>query len=204
MVRAVRERIGPLPLFFMGHSLGGHVAIAATGSGFVEEPPTGHILLSTNVWADSLEPNPIRRLRKSLATRGLELLSRPLGYFPSRLLRFGPSDEAGPYVRALARNWHNSRWMSDDFEHDYMADMSNVTQPTLSVIGKGDRQMAHHVGARRWVEYLGTDDLTFWLARKGSFDLDFDPDHMNLVTWTAAKPIWIAIDGWMTRHINRR
>ena len=49
-----------------------------------------------------------------------------------------------------------------------------------------------------WVEYLGTDDLTFWLARKGSFDLDFDPDHMNLVTWTAAKPIWIAIDGWMT------
>ena len=25
--------------------------------------------------------------------------------------------------------------------------MSNVTQPTLSVIGKGDRLMAHHVGA---------------------------------------------------------
>ncbi len=202
LVTAVRARIGALRLVFGGHSLGGHTGLAAAGLKLFDVPPEAFVLLSSNIWRPSLEPNPFRRLRKGALFWFFHQIAKPLGYFPSRTVRMGPCDEAGPYVADLRRTWSEDRWGSRDGRVDYTAGLADLDVPILSVIGEGDRLMAHPVGAKRWFDAVGSARAEFWLAGRGRFGLSFDPNHMTLVTSADAKPLWAEIERWMRKAVS--
>lgn len=199
---AVRAHSRDSPLILVGHSLGGHTAMAAVGTGQFEHPPEAFVLLSANVWRPSMEPDALRRLKKGLSFWMFDRISRARGYFPSKLLRMGPCNESYPYVSDLYRTWTNDRWSSRDDLLDYTDGMRRVRQPTLSVVGAGDRLMAHPVGARNWFDVLESDAADFWLAENGAYGLDFDPDHMTLVTSSRARPLWKSIERWMREALG--
>ena len=170
----------------VGHSLGGHLAVAAAA----DEPPDALVLLATNVWMPSLEPGRRLRTRKALAMRGLLAVTRTFGRFPSRRFRMGPAEEAQPYIEDLARFWREDRWTSEP-GRDWLAAMPSIDVPTLSIVGRGDRLMAAPDAAFAWVRRLPR--VTVDHAAVG----EFSPGHMDLVTDPCSLPIWEQIAGWV-------
>ena len=202
IVSAVRARVGSLPLVLGGHSLGGHASVATGGLNLFETAPDAYLLLSANVWRPSLEPSFFRRLKKSLSFTVFYGITRSFGYFPSRKLRFGSCDEALEYVSDLRRSWVTDHWRSRDGTKDYTLAASRVSAPILSVVGAGDALMAHPVGAERWFNDVGFGTKEFWLAKAGQYGLDFDPDHMTLVTSPRAAPLWLEMERWLSHNLE--
>ena len=87
-----------LPLFWLGHSLGGHVGSAALGKGLLQGFD-GMLLVSTNVWLPSLETSLARRLKKSLTMFVISLFVSLMGRLPVKASGFGTVDEANTYLR---------------------------------------------------------------------------------------------------------
>ncbi len=202
LVGAVREKVGSLPLTLMGHSLGGHTGLAAAGLGLFSQPPDAIVALSANMWQPSHEPQLIRRIAKSLSLFALMSTARVFGAFPARRLGMGPCDEATPYIEDLRRTWTADHWGSRDGSADFTAAMASVDFPVLSVIGRGDKFMAHPVAAKNWFEGISLTRGEFWLARTNAYGLAFDPDHMTLVTSPEAAPLWGAISSWMEKALH--
>jgi predicted alpha/beta hydrolase len=201
LVDGVRDRCEG-PLYVVGHSLGGHAALAAAGVGAHTIAPDGHVLLASNLWMPSLEGSRRRRLAKGLAIAGFRSVTEAFGRFPSRALRVGPVDEAAAYVDDLCRTWEVDRWEGAGGEHDYLASMSYVTGPVLAVVGAGDRLLAHSEGARAFVEHLGPGRAEFWRVGAGDHGLSFTPGHMGIVTDQRCRPLWRAIGGWVGARID--
>lgn len=199
LVDEVRER-SPGPLWLVGHSLGGHVAMAAAGVGASTIAPDGHVLLGANVWMPSLEGGRRRRLQKHIAMGCFGGLSSALGYFPARSMGWGPVDEAATYVADLHRFWSEDCWASADGRHDYLACLSYVQGPVLSVVGARDRLFSHVEGARAFIEHLGPGRAEFWYVAQRSYGLPSAPDHMGLVTDRRVSPLWVAISDFMVLH----
>ncbi|TVQ90050.1 MAG: alpha/beta fold hydrolase [Deltaproteobacteria bacterium] len=202
LVDAVRERSGG-PLWLVGHSLGGHVALATAGVGASTIPPDGHVLLGVNVWMPRLEGSRRRRISKALALQVFSRISTITGRFPARRLRWGPVDEAAAYVEDLHRAWRSDAWLSADGRHDYLSCLTYVQGPVLSVVGARDRLFSHVEGARAFVEQLGPGRAEFWYVRDGDYGLARAPDHMGLVTTSEMQPLWEAIGAWMVEHDPR-
>lgn len=201
---AVRERAAGLPVVVLGHSLSGHVSIAAAGSGAYETPPDAHVLLSANMWAPSMEPSPVRRFGKHFACWWLATMRALFGRFPSQLLRVGPVDEASDYIGDLVRFWREDRWASADGSSDYLRSMSRVEGPVLALIGRADRLLAHPESARLWTERLGPDLVEFRVLGRGDLGLEFDPDHMALAADPRSRPVWQAITSWLAECVAAR
>ncbi|MEE2758170.1 MAG: alpha/beta fold hydrolase [Myxococcota bacterium] len=202
IVHAVRQHVGSMPLVLGGHSLGGHASVATAGLGLFDQAPDAYLLLSANVWRPGLEPSFIRRVKKSASFTVFYGITRAFGYFPSRTLRFGSCNEALDYVSDLRRSWSTDRWRSRNGVDNYTEAASRVSAPILSVIGAGDTLMAHPIGAERWFKDVGFGTKEFWLAEAGQFGLDFDPDHMTLVTSPRAAPLWLEMERWLSQVLE--
>ena len=199
LVAAARERsVGPR--WVVGHSLGAHTSLAAAGIGAHAHPPHGHVLIAGNVWMPRLDGSVRIRARKHLAMRLMRRVGRTVGHFPSRRLRVGPVDEAGPYVADLCRFWFDDAWTSADGGLDYLAGLPSVGGPVLAVTSQRDSLFAHVEGARSFVEALGPGRADFWFVRDGDHGLTHAPGHMTLVTAGSSRPIWQAIADWMLRN----
>jgi len=196
-LNAVLERSKELPVVVLGHSLAGHVSVAAAGAGYYAQQPAAHVLLSANMWGPRLESTLWMRLIKGAACLALHLFARFVGDFPARRLRIGPVDESGLYISDLVRFWREDRWGAADGSVDYLASMSNVEGPVLALIGRGDRLLAHPSGAQRWSESIGAGDAEFRILGRGDLGLSFDPDHMALATDLRSRPIWEEIHRWL-------
>ncbi len=194
LVAAAKAEGGPV--WVVGHSLAGHASIAAASAGLYADPPDGHVLLAANAWVPELEPSFRLRRKKGAAIASFALIRHLFGRFPSRRLKVGPADEAGPYVADIVRTWRTG-WRSRDGRHDYLGGMGGVRGPVLNVVGRGDRLYAHPSGASRWTARIPGAD--FWLVGRGERGLPFDPDHMTLVTDERARPLWGHIADWMER-----
>lgn len=197
LVEAVRDR-DPGTLWVVGHSLGAHVSLAAAAAGAHTFAPDGHILLAGNIWMPSLEGSRRRTLRKAVTMRLFRRVAGAFGRWPSRLVRMGPADEAWPYVQDLTRFWFEDTWGSRDGRYDYLTALPEVQGPVLSVCGAGDRLMAHAEGARAFAERLGPGRADFWFVRRGAYGVDWDPDHMGLVTDPRSGPLHTAIADYMS------
>ena len=196
-VAAVRERQEKGPVVVVGHSLCGHASPAADGCGFYPRPPDAHVLLSANMWLPRLEPSWWRRRKKAFTTWLASFLALSFGRFPSRLIRMGPADEPRVYMEDIRRFWREDRWGSQDGQHDYLEGMQRVAGPVLSLVGAGDKLLAHPAGAANWACYLGPEKVDFRVLHRGSYGLEFDPDHMSLVTDLRARPAWDEVLRWM-------
>lgn len=179
------------PVVVIGHSLGGHVAIAAATEG---SPADAYVILAANVWMPRLDADRGRRIARAVTMRLFEAASRS-GRFPARRLRVGPVDECAEYVGDLIRFWRHDAWRSRD-GRDWFAAARDLRTPILAITGAGDRLMAHPVGARAFAQNVPTAEFRVVGRRTG---LLFDPGHMPLVTDERSRPVWHEVARWLRR-----
>jgi len=197
LVADARARHPELPVFMVGHSLAGHCSAAAAGSGSFADPPDGYVFFAVNVWARGFDGSWWRDLRRARDTLVFLLIALVLGRFPSRTLRMGPTSEATPYVRDLARFFFSGGWTSRDGQHDYLANLAHVRGPVLALGGAGDRLMAHPDNLRRWTEAMTGADTDVRILGVGDFGLTRDPGHMELVTDPGSAAVWDEVAQWI-------
>ena len=187
LCRAARERWPNDRVTLVGHSLGGHVSIASVSTSLAH--PDAIVVLATNVWLRSEEPNPILYARKAATTRLCELATRSRGFFPARALRVGSDDEAAPFMTGWTGWWRRDRWTSDDGHIDYLEAISSLRVPVLSIASLGDHYFCTPTGAVRFIKRAPAGQTRFELVRRAD-DGGRPPDHMQLVTTRAAVSAW--------------
>ncbi|HEY1954310.1 MAG TPA: alpha/beta fold hydrolase [Polyangiaceae bacterium] len=146
VIACVRARSdGPVAL--LGHSLGGHVALAAQGCGLVNLDAI--VLVASNVWLRDFEPSGPMWGAKRVVLEGFVRTARRVGKFPARALRMGSDDESLEYVEDLARFAFDGRWVSRDGTRNYLSALTEVRCPIYSIASDGDRINARPVSVER-------------------------------------------------------
>lgn len=192
VVNAVQARSRKLPLIVLGHSLGGHAALAAQGAGLINA--TKIVAVGSNVWIPSLEHS---RLRWAIKRASAELalrVTRRVGYFPSRALRIGSDNEQRDYMEGLFRGTMDGTWRSDDHKIDYLANLSKISVPVLAMLSKGDRITCPPSVGERFIRHT-RGPITIERIRK-SDNGSPPPGHMEMVTTEACRSAWERVVGW--------
>ena len=148
LVARVRDETDEAPLVWLGHSAGGVIGLCWLARSAAPGPVVGIVTLGT--------PGPQRLgvVRLSLATATIAL-SRGLGRFPARLLRLGSEDEAaGILADWMAWNVRGSWVGADGF--DYLAALTRLQTPFLSVAAEGDRFFAPAPACDQLVRMAGS------------------------------------------------
>ena len=200
---AEARRLHPgLPVALLGHSLVGHMSMAAAGSGAYREtpPPDLHVLIAVNTWAWGLDP--ARDLLRARDMALFLLLTKVFGRFPSRLVRMGPASEARTYVSDLGRFLFSGVWGSADARHDYLRNLRHVRGPILSLAGAADALMAHPEAVRTWNAHLTGAEVDFRVLGAGDYGLTKAPGHMEIVTDAGSRGVWEEIARWMTAQAS--
>lgn len=196
IVSAVRDRFdGPVAL--VGHSLGGHVAAAATGLGLFDLDAL--VLLAANVWLPRFERSRRMRLAKGAILEATARTVQRLGYLPVRRLRLGSDDEARAYFVAFRRFWREDAWSSDDGRDDYLRAVSRVRMPVLAVSSEGDRLACAPPSAEAFARTLGSRDLVLHVVRGAAA-----PGHMELATRAGSHPVWERIADFLEDRLSRK
>jgi len=147
LVARVREETDGAPLAWLGHSAGGAAGLCWLARVAAAAPIRGIVTLGT--------PGP-RRLgpvRRTLAAATMAV-SRVLGRFPARSLRFGNEDEAAEVI-AEWMEWNvRGRWLGMD-GFDYFAGLAALSTPYLGVAGGADWIFAPPKACRQVVERVG-------------------------------------------------
>lgn len=187
VVSAARARDEGLPLIVIGHSLGGHVALAAQGTDRMHADAI--VGIAANVWLGALDPSLLRRLAKRVvASASMRAIDR-LGRVPARALRLGSDDASATYMRDLFRAPREGRWTSADGADDYLAALAKVTVPVANVLGARDRLMCHPRAGEAFVRRCAGPHATF-VAEAGHMELVTSPRHhpvvLDAVTWAAS------------------
>jgi pimeloyl-ACP methyl ester carboxylesterase len=147
LVARVREETDGAPLAWIGHSAGGAAGLCWLARVAESAPLAAVVTLGT--------PGP-RRLgpvRWTLAASTIAV-SRALGRFPARALRFGNEDEAAGIIGEWMQWNVRGGWMGTD-GFDYFAGLAGVTTPYLGVAGGADRIFAPPAACRQVVDRVG-------------------------------------------------
>jgi predicted alpha/beta hydrolase len=150
VVECVRARNERGPVALLGHSLGGHVALAAQGCGLVSLDALV-LVAGANLWLRDFEPNAAIWSAKRAIMEGFLVTARRFGRFPARALRIGSDDESLAYVEDLARFTIDGRWCSRDGRRNYLSALTEITIPIFSIASDGDRINARPVCVERMV-----------------------------------------------------
>jgi predicted alpha/beta hydrolase len=193
VVACARARAKRVPVVVVGHSLGGHVALAAQGIGLLDADAI--VAIASNVWLPSLEPSRPRWLLKRAVLMAIDAVAERRGYFPARTLRLGSDDESRAYVAAFVRFAMTDTWRSDDDRHDYLAALTEVSIPVMSLTSAGDRLNCHPDCAERLVRRCAGPVLSETV--RASDDGSTPPAHMEIVTSERARSAWNRAESWM-------
>ena len=176
VVACAKDRGGRVVV--VGHSLGGHVALASQGLGLLGAD--GVLAVAANVWHPTFEPSLARQaLKRGVATL-MSGLTRGLGVFPARALRVGSDDARPSAVGAFLRTARDGSWRSDDARDDYLAALTRVDIPVCALLSEGDRLACTPESGRRFLSRTRGPSAAFVVgASPGGGPA---PDHMGLVT----------------------
>lgn len=183
------------PVVLVGHSLGGHTALAAQGVGLVAFDRI--VGVAASPWLRNLEPSRARWLVKRGLLAAAVATARKLGRLPARSLRLGSDDEAVACVEDLDRFARTGRWTSLDGRADYLASLARVKVPVLQLASDGDRIECPPECAVRFVARCGGPHEVVRLG--GSGFGQSPPDHMGIVTSSRARGAWDPVEAWMRR-----
>jgi len=189
-----RWQVPDRPVVVVGHSLGGHVALAAVGTGAASADAV--VGLGAAVWLPFLEPSAVRWLAKRATLGAAAAVARRLGRFPARALRIGSDDETRACVDDFRRFATSGRWTSADGAVDYWASLRRVGIPVLQVVSEGDRFECPPECGRRFVAHCpGRHDVLRVSTGEGGSP---PPNHMGLVTGGRARRAWAEIAAWLS------
>jgi predicted alpha/beta hydrolase len=184
------------PVILVGHSLGGHVGLAAQGAGLVSFD--GIVAIAANIWLRELEPSRRRWLAKRALMAAIVELSRRVGRFPARAVRIGSDDESLDYFEDLARFTRSGAWTSADGATDYLASLARVRVPIVQVVSDGDRlNCAPDCGARFVARCAGELEV---VRVTRADDGGPAPGHMEIVTSTRARTAWASAEEWIRQR----
>ncbi len=181
-----------LPVVAVGHSMGGHVLLAAQGTG-----RTGFdavVCAGANVWLRELESSGARWLVKRASLAALLAASRAVGRFPARALGAGSDDESLAFVEDFER-FSRSGWRSRDGREDYAAALAKVRSRTLQIVSEGDHLLCVPECGERFVARCGGGHTVERIAQ--SDDGGPAPTHMGIVTSGRVESVWRRVEGWM-------
>lgn len=192
-----RWQVPDRPVVVVGHSLGGHVALAAVGTGAVAVDAV--VALGAAVWLPYLEPSVMRWLAKRATLAAAAALARRLGHFPARALRIGSDDETRACIDDFRRFATSGRWTTTDGAVDYWASLDRIRIPVLQVVSDGDRFECPPECGRRFVSRcLGRHDVLRISTGDGG---SAPPSHMGLVTGGRARSTWKQIAAWLSTAV---
>ena len=214
-VRAVAADAGRAPgeLCYLGHSLGGLVALAGFGTG-AAPAPARLSLWATSVWGQAPRAGAsgagrgglaarIGRAREALRRRALiELFAasaRPLGHAPIRRLGLGTDDEPRRYVEDL-RRWVRTGRFTGRAGQDYAAAAARIAAPVWAVVGEGDRLCAPR-DAEEVLGWLGGGGRALRRVGRARGDA-LDPDHFTLFTRPELAPLWHELANFLTTGLT--
>ncbi len=191
------------PVVVVGHSLGGHVALAAQGTGAIDVDAVVGIAAAPPFLREN-EPSLARWMVKRAVFAAMRAVSRRAGRFPARLLRLGSDDETRACCEDFARFASTDRWASADGRVDYRASLANVRVPVLGVVSEGDRFECVAECGERFIACCGGPHEIL-RVREGD-DGGPPPGHMELVTSRRVRGVWEGIERWMRRvpAVSRR
>jgi alpha-beta hydrolase superfamily lysophospholipase len=169
VVGCARARLEDRPVIVAGHSLGGHVALAAQGTKRIEADAI--VAIATNVWMRAFEPSRARWAVKTAIAHSLLALADRASGIPARRFRFGTDDASLPYIRDFFAGVTADWWGSRDRSEDYLASLRQVTAPVAAVLGTRDRVMCHSRSGEAFARRCG-GRVAFFHA---------PADHMELV-----------------------
>lgn len=199
VVGCARARSEDKPVVVVGHSLGGHVALAAQGTGTMSAD--GIVAIASNVWIRELETSGVRWAAKRAVGRGmLEAVAR-VGSLPARRLRLGSDDASARFVRDLLRFMGEGSWRSADGADDYLASLARVLVPVCAVASEGDRLVCHPASAEAFARRCRGPLHMVRITR--SDDGGRPPGHMKVVTTDRARSKLIAALGWVESCVVR-
>lgn len=141
VVDCARARGEAKPVVVVGHSLGGHVALAAQGTGRMMADAI--VAIGANVWLRDLERSRLRWAAKNVIARTMGTVATYTHGIPARRLRIGSDDASERYVDDLLRSIHADEWKSADGQDDYQRALSRVIVPVAAVLGDRDRILCH-------------------------------------------------------------
>lgn len=190
VVACARARDEGLPVIVVGHSLGGHVALAAQGTGRIAADAL--VAVGASVWLRELEGSRLRWGVKRAIARAVLAVSARAGGVPARRLRLGSDDAPAPFVDDLRRLVADGAWRSADGEDDYLRSLARVKVPVAAVVGDRDRVLCPPSAGEA-------------LARRcaGAVACFHAPvGHMALVTSAAGHPSVVAAVAWALARIS--
>ena len=188
-----RARSEGRPVLVVGHSLGGHVALAAQGSGKIAAD--GIIAIAANVWLRELETSRVRWAAKLALGRVMAESVTRMGRLPARRLRVGSDDASGAFVSDLLRFMREDGWKSADGSDDYLASLAHVVVPVCAVSSAGDHVTCHPASADALARRCSGPLETIRIAR--SDDGRRAPGHMEMVTSDRARSKLLAALAWV-------
>lgn len=197
VVDAVRARSSG-PVVIVGHSLGGHVAMASQGVGALGADAI--VGLAANVWLRELEPSAAIWAVKRSMIRAIDAIAARTDPFPARALRQGSDDESARYMRDLARFALTGAWRSADGRYDYLASLARVAIPVASIASDGDRLNARPECVRRLLALCGGP--TRFVHARAADAGGRAPGHMALVTTGACERAWAEAMRWIADAIG--
>lgn len=201
VVACAKDRGGRVVV--VGHSLGGHVALASQGLGLLGAD--GVLAVAANVWHPTFEPSLARQALKLGVATLMSGLTRGLGVFPARALRVGSDDARPSAVGAFLRTARDGSWRSDDARDDYLAALTRVDIPVCALLSEGDRLACLPESGRRFLSRVGGPSAAFVV--RPSADGAPAPDHMGLVTAHHVGPChaqWERALAWLEAELERR
>jgi predicted alpha/beta hydrolase len=181
-----------LPVGWIGHSLGAHTALVASGLR-PAQAPDALVLLGANIWMPRLEPSRWRRAAKSAVLSSWLAASRR-GYFDPRPFRLGNETVSRGFIEQFSRFWRRDRFASWDDGTDYLAALNGVRTSVLSIASDGDVLLAHPVCVARFVGHACNARLERRVVPHAS--------HMGLATDARSRPVWEQIADWLRARLS--